>query len=445
MKDLYNDNRIKIDNDNVINLIVPAMNKYVNSTYHNKAAHINCICFALNTLSRELYKNNELEDLTIEYNKQEICDMLGINVIQGSSNRVYKSQYDTAINQLILNSMYILQTIHGPVNTYIPIFDRVIYDSNSTVVIMEFNKKFIQHIKSCKELKNGYSYLYVDMCVSLSTLNAKIVWAILCKYQAQLKQYGQTNSTNIQYLLKHLSPYKVSNGKVVYTMRNADLVITVNRAVQEINSLLETKASMEGKTTTQGYEVEWEYSENRGMTNNKGKLLAFKFIAVDIPVKKQIQEPTKANTIKDTFSTVKKEAPKKEKAKKQTQDNSAVIKEIIDYLNEKAGTKFRYNSKETVRHINARLKEGYTLEDFKHVIDVKVSQWKDDSKMSAFIRPQTLFGTKMENYVNEKIVKNEPSYHVKNDYTHNTRGRRIGEDWEDRPRKKETINKEDSF
>ena len=33
MKDLYNDNRIKIDNDNVINLIVPAMNKYVNSTY----------------------------------------------------------------------------------------------------------------------------------------------------------------------------------------------------------------------------------------------------------------------------------------------------------------------------------------------------------------------------------------------------------------------------
>lgn len=440
MKDLYNDNRIKIDNDNVINLIVPAMNKYVNSTYHNKAAHINCICFALNTLSRELYKNNELEDLTIEYNKQEICDMLGINVIQGSSNRVYKSQYDNAVNQLILNSMYILQTIHGPVNTYIPIFDRVIYDSNSTVVIMEFNKKFIQHIKSCKELKNGYSYLYVDMCVSLSTLNAKIVWAILCKYQAQLKQYGQTNSTNIQYLLKHLSPYKVSNGKVVYTMRNADLVITVNRAVQEINSLLETKASMEGKTTTLGYEVEWEYSENRGMTNNKGKLLAFKFIAVDIPVKKQIQEPTKANTIKDTFSTVKKEAPKKEK---EAQDNSAVIKEIIDYLNEKAGTKFRYNSKETVRHINARIKEGYTLEDFKHVIDVKVYKWKKDPEMSAYIRPQTLFGTKMENYVNEKITK--PSWHVENDYTSGRNARRIGEDWEDRPRKKETINKEDSF
>ena len=421
MKDLYNDNRIKIDNDNVINLIVPAMNKYVNSTYHNKAAHINCICFALNTLSRELYKNNELEDLTIEYNKQEICDMLGINVIQGSSNRVYKSQYDNAINQLILNSMYILQTIHGPVNTYIPIFDRVIYDSNSTVVIMEFNKKFIQHIKSCKELKNGYSYLYVDMCVSLSTLNAKIVWAILCKYQAQLKQYGQTNSTNIQYLLKHLSPYKVSNGKVVYTMRNADLVITVNRAVQEINSLLETKASMEGKTTTLGYEVEWEYSENRGMTNNKGKLLAFKFIAVDIPVKKQIQEPTKATTIKDTFSTVK-QTPKKEKDKKEAapkekdikqEQNKEVIKEIINYLNEKAGTKYRYNSKTTIKHINARLKEGYTVEDFKHVVDVKVNDWKG-TNMEKYIRPETLFGNKMENYVNEKVQSNINDHHHNN-------------------------------
>ena len=226
-------------------------------------------------------------------------------------------------------------------------------------------------------------------------------------------------------------------------MRNADLVITVNRAVQEINSLLETKASMEGKTTTLGYEVEWEYSENRGMTNNKGKLLAFKFIAVDIPVKKQIQEPTKANTIKDTFSTVKKEAPKKEKAKKQTQDNSAVIKEIIDYLNEKAGTKFRYNSKETVRHINARIKEGYTLEDFKHVIDVKVYNWKKDPKMSAFIRPQTLFGTKMENYVNEKITK--PSWHVENDYTSGRGAKRIGDDWENNSTTKETINKEDLF
>ena len=113
MKDLYNDNRIKIDNDNVINLIVPAMNKYVNSTYHNKAAHINCICFALNTLSRELYKNNELEDLTIEYNKQEICDMLGINVIQGSSNRVYKSQYK--INNCLPKTtcvFYIIQVLY---------------------------------------------------------------------------------------------------------------------------------------------------------------------------------------------------------------------------------------------------------------------------------------------------------------------------------------------
>ena len=68
-------------------------------------------------------------------------------------------------------------------------------------------------------------------------------------------------------------------------------------------------------------------------------------------------------------------------------------------------------------------KEGYTLEDFKHVVDVKVYNWKKDPKMSAYIRPQTLFGTKMENYVNEKITK--PSWQVENDYHHNTKDRRI--------------------
>ena len=420
--DVYKDNFIKIDNDNVINLIVPAMNKYVNSKYHNKAAHINCICYALNTLSREIYNDSELEELSIEYNKQEICDMLGINVIQGSSNRVYRSQYDNAVNQLILNSMYVLQTIQGVLNTYIPIFDRVIYDSNSSVITMEFNRKFIQHIKCCKELKDGYSYLYVDMCVSLSTLNAKIVWAILCKYNAQLKQYGQSNRTNIQYLLKHLSPYKVNGDKVVYTMRNTDLVITVNRALEEINNLLELKASAEGKTTIQGYMVEWEYSENRGMSNNKGKLLAFRFMTIDIPVKKQIQAPPKDTTIKTTFAGVKKEVPDKKeqttKKPKETNNNMEAIKEIIEYLNLKADTKFKVTSKDTQSHINARIKEGYTVDDFKHVINVKVTQWKNDDNMCKYLRPRTLFGTKMESYVNEKATKpstDKYSYHVRND------------------------------
>lgn len=77
------------------------------------------------------------------------------------------------------------------------------------------------------------------------------------------------------------------------------------------------------------------------------------------------------------------------------------IKDILSYLNEKTGKNFRATSKETKRVINARLKEGYSAEDFKRVIDIKVAKWGNDPKMRDFLRPQTLFGTKFESYLNE--------------------------------------------
>lgn len=102
-----------------------------------------------------------------------------------------------------------------------------------------------------------------------------------------------------------------------------------------------------------------------------------------------------------------------------------IIEEIIDYLNEKAGTKYKSTSKNTIKHINARLKEGYTVQDFKYVIDVKVAEWQG-TKMEMYIRPSTLFNSKMDNYVNQPMpYKQQPSYQVKNDYKHDTTNRRI--------------------
>lgn len=74
---------------------------------------------------------------------------------------------------------------------------------------------------------------------------------------------------------------------------------------------------------------------------------------------------------------------------------------IIDYLNEKADKKYRANNKSTQKHINARLKEGYTVEDFKIVIDKKCTEWKN-TEMEQYLRPETLFGTKFEGYLNSK-------------------------------------------
>lgn len=76
-------------------------------------------------------------------------------------------------------------------------------------------------------------------------------------------------------------------------------------------------------------------------------------------------------------------------------------KEIIDYLNLKANTHYRHNIKKTQSLINARFNENFTLDDFKRVIDNKTSEWKN-TEMEKYLRPETLFGTKFESYLNQK-------------------------------------------
>ena len=78
---------------------------------------------------------------------------------------------------------------------------------------------------------------------------------------------------------------------------------------------------------------------------------------------------------------------------------------IIDYLNLKAGTKYRASSAKTKHFIKSRWNEGFREEDFKQVIDIKVRQWLYDLKMNKFLRPETLFGTKFESYLNERSIK----------------------------------------
>lgn len=74
--------------------------------------------------------------------------------------------------------------------------------------------------------------------------------------------------------------------------------------------------------------------------------------------------------------------------------------EIINYLNLKAGTNYKSTSEKTKKFIRARMNEGFKLEDFKIVIDKKVLDWKN-SDMNKYLRPETLFGTKFESYLNQ--------------------------------------------
>jgi uncharacterized phage protein (TIGR02220 family) len=80
-------------------------------------------------------------------------------------------------------------------------------------------------------------------------------------------------------------------------------------------------------------------------------------------------------------------------------------KEIIDYLNARAGTDYREKTKTTQSKISARWREGYRLPDFFKVIDIKVSHWKGNPDMEGYLRPETLFGLKFESYLNQKPKK----------------------------------------
>lgn len=79
--------------------------------------------------------------------------------------------------------------------------------------------------------------------------------------------------------------------------------------------------------------------------------------------------------------------------------SSIYIVEIINYLNNAIGSNYKTTTQSTRSKIHARLKEGFTVEDFKSVIDFKSQEWKNDKEMSKYLRPETLFGTKFESYL----------------------------------------------
>ena len=82
----------------------------------------------------------------------------------------------------------------------------------------------------------------------------------------------------------------------------------------------------------------------------------------------------------------------------------SICSEVINYLNSKAKKNFKANTASHQKFIKARLKEGYVLEDFKKVVDVMVAKWKG-TEYEQYLQPQTLFGNKMDNYLNQPMPK----------------------------------------
>ena len=87
----------------------------------------------------------------------------------------------------------------------------------------------------------------------------------------------------------------------------------------------------------------------------------------------------------------------------------SICTEVISYLNLKAKKNFKVDTASHQKFIKARLKEGYVLEDFKKVVDIMVAKWQG-TEYEQYLQPQTLFGNKMDNYLNQPMPRKVHSF-----------------------------------
>ena len=83
--------------------------------------------------------------------------------------------------------------------------------------------------------------------------------------------------------------------------------------------------------------------------------------------------------------------------------------EVITYLNQVTKKNFNKDTASHHKYIKARLKEGYELKDFKHVINVMAATWMG-TDYERYLQPQTLFGNKFDSYLNRSMPNNVRSF-----------------------------------
>ena len=88
-------------------------------------------------------------------------------------------------------------------------------------------------------------------------------------------------------------------------------------------------------------------------------------------------------------------------------ENENIYIQIVEDLNTVCSSNYKHTTPKTRDLIDARIKEGHTVEEFKKVHRNKYNEWHNDEKMCKFLRPETLYGNKFEGYLNQKRTAKE--------------------------------------
>jgi phage conserved hypothetical protein, C-terminal domain len=149
-----------------------------------------------------------------------------------------------------------------------------------------------------------------------------------------------------------------------------------------------------------------EYQKGKKGTPNK-----YKINTVNNTVQTTVEKGVKREVYKGVQTAVEKGViPKQNNSlKKDTNvskkdSHAPLIQSVVDYLNLKTESNYQSKTKKTRDLIIARINEGYSLDDFKKVVDIKTQEWKNDTKFAQYLRPETLFGNKFESYLNQKLA-----------------------------------------
>lgn len=184
----------------------------------------------------------------------------------------------------------------------------------------------------------------------------------------------------VRTALKHLKSTneltsKGTNRNTVFTVTNYDLYQSKEQAEQQTDN----------KQITNEQQTDNEQITSKEQTINK---------------------PLTTNEEYKEDKNIKNEEEREESKNKKKDTHLSERKQIIEYLNQKLGTRYRHGSDINKKYINARLNEGYTVDDFCEVIDKKCDEWQGTER-EKYLRPETLFGNKFESYLNQNIVKNK--------------------------------------
>lgn len=174
-------------------------------------------------------------------------------------------------------------------------------------------------------------------------------------------------------------------------------LITGRKAIAEKFNISESKV----QRILKSFEIEHQIEQQ---SSNKNRLVTM--LSWDEYQSNEQQDELPVNN-KRTTTEQQVNTNKNVKNKKNVKNeiNKELIVEIINYLNEVTGKSFSSETKESIKLISGRLTEGRTIEQFRHVIDVKASEWLLDEKMNAWLKPNTLFAqSNFESYMNQKLV-----------------------------------------